>query len=148
MDQGYLRVENTTDFAWVGDGIGDQLAEKFIGCVLHHLQLWPSSTSFGHVSYKLRPLPLASCCRYDPADPGGTVNIMAGSPVILISVKTGLFCRLAVYTGNRLAGAAAQVTRGLLQTTTTVSKRCCAVNLLHLQYLCSCVSLHASNRST
>jgi hypothetical protein len=71
---------------------------------------------------------------------------MAGSPVILISVKTGLFCRLAVYTGNRLAGAAAQVTRGLLQTTTTVSKRCCAVNLLHLQYLCS--HLHAFNRST
>jgi hypothetical protein len=44
MDRGYLRVENTTDFAWVGDGIGDQLAEKFIGCVVKHLQLWSSST--------------------------------------------------------------------------------------------------------
>jgi hypothetical protein len=46
---------------------------------------------------------------YDPMDPGTTRLITSGMPIILVSMQTGLFCRLAVYllpsTGRRLSQA-------------------------------------------
>jgi hypothetical protein len=56
---------------------------------------------------------------YSPGDPGGAQSIDLGSSVFLVSAKTRMFCRLALYTG----GSAAQGrggSRSLLQMAETL----------------------------
>ncbi len=76
-----MRSDNTTAYAYCGNGTGVTAPEKYIA--------------------------------YDPSDPGGAKLVALDQTIVLISVQTGLFCRLARYPDS----GASSSTRGLKQTT-------------------------------
>jgi hypothetical protein len=78
-------VDNITNFAYVGDGVGTSMNEAFMG--------------------------------YDVYDPGSPADISSGGYMFLRSMKTGLWCRLALYTGPaELIGRRLASSRALRQT--------------------------------
>jgi hypothetical protein len=58
---------------------------------------------------------------YNPLDPGSPASITAGGYVLLRSMQTGLWCRLAVYNGTvtNFRRGKASLSRGLLQVNST-----------------------------
>lgn len=83
-----LRVDNITNYAYVGNDSGASLPEKFIA--------------------------------YDPTNPIGTKLIQTGQTMVMVSLQTGLFCRLAKYPDATASGSSIRASRGLKQTTTVV----------------------------
>jgi hypothetical protein len=83
-DYGYVRSDNTTAYAYCGNGTGVTAPEKYIA--------------------------------YDPSNPGGTKLVAVDQTIVLISVQTGLFCRLARYPDSG-ASSSSRPARGLKQTT-------------------------------
>ncbi len=80
-----MRSDNTTAYAYCGNGTGVTAAEKYIA--------------------------------YDPSNPGGTKAVQMNQTIVLISVQTGLFCRLARYPDSSASSSSRPTTRGLKQTT-------------------------------
>jgi hypothetical protein len=102
MDTGYVRVDNITSYAYVGDGIGGLAALSLPG------NLCPSGCMHAcmHACCCER---FGSCCpaqyvcsawfvaagdqaaekfiAYDPANPGGTSIVVRGQTIVLVSVQ-------------------------------------------------------------
>jgi hypothetical protein len=122
---GYLRVDNLTSYAYVGDGKGRRVMPPVLN-VQSTILVGAMVFGYGHGRARHRHAPPPATgdqaaehfLAYDPADPGGTQAIPPGSPVILVSARTGLFCRIAAYPAPTTQSG--RRARGLLQTSTFV----------------------------
>jgi hypothetical protein len=127
MDYGYLRVDNLTGFAYIGNDTGVCLPpwggrQSRTGTCLQPmpiLGLQASTLCDATLACAATGVsPPEKFIGYDPSDPGSTRVITSGMPVLLVSMQTGLFCRLAVYDrpsiGRRLNQAGGAVVYGML----------------------------------
>jgi hypothetical protein len=90
MDEGYVRVDNLTSYAYVGDGIGGRqlcASGTASGCMgdAWGIDSWLQQPCSSRVTAGDQPA--EKFMVYDPANPGATTLVVSGETVVLVSVR-------------------------------------------------------------